>query len=63
LITFHDTEFLNLRIDYDARTLSATLDLWVGDPDAPSEADRQRRRTTAVESMGEGKSRNWKYER
>jgi len=35
--------------------------LWI--TEAKSEATRQRRLTTAIEWMSEGKSRNWKYQR
>ena len=35
--------------------------LWV--TEAKAEETRERRMTSAVETMAEGKNRNWKYER
>src|SRR5262245_57415561 len=50
--TFREAELTEVRVDYDARTLSATLSLCVGDPAAPGEAGRQRRRTGRLELTG-----------
>jgi hypothetical protein len=50
--TFHDASLLALRVDYAARTLSARLDLCVGDPDAGSREEREVRRAGVLELTG-----------
>jgi hypothetical protein len=42
--SFHDALLLQVRIDYSARTVHALFDLAVGDPDAPDQTERHRRR-------------------
>jgi hypothetical protein len=50
--TFHDASLLALRVDYAARTLSARLDLCVGDPGAASREEREARRVGVLELTG-----------
>jgi hypothetical protein len=42
--TFHDAVVLSIHVDYTATLFLAELDICVGDPDAPDEPARERRR-------------------
>jgi hypothetical protein len=50
--TFHDASLRELRIDYQARTLAAVFELWVGDPDAELESERKKSRAGVLELTG-----------
>ena len=50
--TFHDAELLSLRIDYERRELLSEWELCVGDPGAPSQAERERRRRGRLRFTG-----------
>lgn len=50
--TFHDAAMVDLHVDYRARTWRARFELCVGDPDARTKPDRERRRQGCVELQG-----------
>lgn len=46
---FHDAELLGLNVDYLRRTASLAMNISIGDPDAPTEVERERTRSALVE--------------
>jgi hypothetical protein len=42
--TLHDADVRAIHVDYAIRQFVADIDVWVGDPDAPDEPGRERRR-------------------
>lgn len=50
--TFHDASLLSVSIDYSNRVFVAEFELCVGDPDAPNEQARERRRAATLRVEG-----------
>ena len=50
--TFHDASLLSVGIDYSIRVFVAEFELRVGDPDAPDEPVRERRRAGRLRVEG-----------
>ena len=51
-ITFHDSLLRKLSTDFVARTVEFVLDVCVGDPEATTEQQRERRRAARLELTG-----------
>jgi len=49
---FHDSCLRGISLDYEAQIASLTLDLWVGDQDAPAGEERERLRPARLDLVG-----------
>ena len=50
--SFHDASLLELPLDYRGRTASVLFDLYIGDPNATDEVERERTRAGLLELKG-----------
>jgi len=50
--TFHDAMLHTITIDYDTKEFTARVDLCVGNPDAKTEIERERRRIGVLKASG-----------
>jgi hypothetical protein len=51
-IGFHDACLRGITVDYGTQTATLTLDIWVGEPKAPSNAESERLRPARLELTG-----------
>jgi hypothetical protein len=49
---FHDSCLCQVTVDYEAQTAALTLDIWIGDLEAPAGAERERLRTARLDLIG-----------